>query len=121
MDANFRSGVTNMYRDHVIGILGYEIPKVPSADALIHLAKRITVPAFEAERGWRTDAPFPGVTEEPEEMRSGWRMICATRFYVDNVETAVMYMTLVSGRTCGVVLSLPGTVIPKQYLPLTSR
>ena len=121
MDASFRSGLTNMYRDHVIAILGYEIPKVPSAEALIHLAKRITVPAFEAERGWRTDVPFPGVTEEPEEMRTGWRMICATRFYVGNVETAVIYMTLVSGRTCSVFLSHPGTPIPEQYLPLGSR
>jgi len=121
MDESFRSGVTNMYRDHMTTILGYETPNVPSAEALIHLAKRITVPEFEAERGWRTDPPFPGVTETPEKMRTGWRMICATRFYVNNVETAVFYVTLFSGRTCSIVLNHPGTVIPKEYLPLSSR
>jgi hypothetical protein len=121
MDANFKSGLSFMYRDHVSGLLGYEIPNVTSAEALLELAKKITVPAFEEERGWRTDPPFPGTTEAPEEMRGRWRMICATRFYVDDREMGVIFMTLVSGRPTGLIINAPHSHIPQEYLPLASR
>ena len=121
MEDSLKPGVTGLYCDHVMAILGYEVPDVPSGEALVAVAKRITVPPAEAEQGWRTDPPFPGVAEKPAEMRGRWRMICATRLYIDNREAAVMFMTLVSGRRIGINLNPPGTHIPKEYLPLSSR
>jgi hypothetical protein len=95
MEDSLKPGVTGLYRDHVIAILGYEVPNAPSGEAL--------------------------VAEKPEEMSGRWRMICATRLYIDNREAAVMFMTLVSGRRIGINLNPPGTHIPEEYLPLSSR
>jgi len=110
-----------MYRDHIVSTLGYKLPDVSSAGELIAMAKTIKVPAWEAQRGWRTDPPFPGLTEAPEEGKGSWRMICASRLFVGDEESAVIFMTLVSGKTATVAINAARWVIPERYLPLSAR
>ena len=120
-DANFRAGITRAYRDHIISQLGWKIPNVTSGAELIALAQKVADPPFEAEHGLRTEPPFPGAAEKPDEMPTGWRMICASRLYSGDQEVGVIYLTFVSGRTPSVVFNAPGTLIPKEYLPVISR
>lgn len=114
-------GVMRAYRDHVITVLGYTIPAVTSSAELIELARRTAGPALEAEHGLSTDPPYPGAAERPEQMPTGWRMICASRLYKGGIERGVLFTTFVSGRKSTVVVSAPGTVIPDDYKPLALR
>jgi hypothetical protein len=118
----YRTSAAGAYRDYMIRTLGWELPRVNSADELIALARRVTPPPFEAENGWRTEPPFPGAGERPEEMLpGGWRMICACRLYAGQEEVGAIFMTFFSGRPVAVVVSPPGTVIPEEYLPIAPR
>jgi len=114
-------GVMRAYRDHVISVLGYQLPPVKSGAELIELAKRTAGPALEPEHGLSTEPPFPGKAEVPEEMPTGWRMICACTLRHRGVERGVLFTTFVGGRKTTVVLNAPGTVIPDEYKPLASR
>jgi hypothetical protein len=114
-------GVMRAYRDHVISVLGYQLPAVTSGTQLIELAKRTAGPALEAEHGLSTQPPYPGAAEVPEEMPTGWRLICACRLYHNGTERGVLFTTFVSGRKTTVVFNGPGTVIPDEYKPLSSR
>jgi hypothetical protein len=117
----FRTSVVEEYVDHASACIGNPIPDAETADAFLAMARRITVPEAEAENGWRTDPPFPGMLEKPEKMPVGWRMICATRLYEGTREAGVLFVTLMSGRTASAFLGAPGTAIPKEYLPAASR
>jgi hypothetical protein len=115
----YRTYILSTYRDHVIATLGWKIPVVSSADGLRGLAQRCAAPPFEAEIGWRTDPPFPGALEPPEQTPNGWRMICASRVYNrDDVELGVIFMTLYGGRTTSVFVNGPGSLIPETWKPL---
>jgi len=121
MDAQLRTLVTESYVDHASACVGTPVPLTETAAQFIAVAKRMTVPAFEAEKGWRCDPPLPGLLEKPEKMKDGWRMICATRFHVAGQLAGVLFMTLMSGRTVSAFVGGPDTVIPKEYLPADSR
>jgi hypothetical protein len=111
-----------LYRAHVRNVLGETLPTVSSGAELVALIKTIPVPDFEAGNGWESKPPFPGLSEAPEQMPTGWRMICACRLYDrDDKEIAVLFTTFVTGRRAGVFVSGPGTTIPEQYLPIASR
>jgi hypothetical protein len=117
----FRRNVAQVYRDVVIDALGYKIPPVGSAEELLELARKAGADALEAANGWRTEPPFPGAGEKPEEMPRGWRMICASKFFVDDTPMGTIYMTFVSGRPVSVIVNPPDYPIPKEYLPIISR
>jgi hypothetical protein len=118
----FRAGAMGHYRDHLITVLGWKIPAVQSAQELIELAKKAGSPEIETRYGWRTDPPFPGATEVPEEMPTGWRMICACHIFEGETYRGIVFTTFVSGRKTTVVINAPGTaVIPDDYKPLWSR
>ena len=120
-DIAYRSGVQTAYRDHVIRILGYRIPVAHSAADLIAMAKKTDAGELEAKYGWRTEPPFPGVTEEPDKMPTGWRMICACRMYDGDVERGVIFTTFVGGRPVALFMHGPGMELPKEYKPLALR
>jgi hypothetical protein len=110
------------YRDHVISVLGWNIPPAESAQELIEMVKKVGSPELETRFGWRTDPPFPGMTEEPEQMRTGWRMICACHVYEGETYRGIIFTTFVSGRKATVVVNAPRTtVIPDNYKSLWSR
>lgn len=116
MNDQFRSEAAVMYRDHLIVTLGRQIPNVASVQGLIDVAARTRGPAFEAANGWRTEPPFPGAGEVPEEMPNGrFRMICASRLYVGDVEAGVIFTTFYSGRASAVYVSPAGQRIPAEY------
>jgi hypothetical protein len=66
----------------------------------------------------RTEPPFPGAAEKPDEMPKGWRMICATRLSHEGHDVGVMYTTFVSGRTPSISIVEAATTIPEEYSPL---
>jgi hypothetical protein len=117
----YTAGVMRAYRDHVVSTLGYRIPAANSAEELIALAKKTAGPELEAKHGLRTEPPFPGATEEPELMPTGWRMICACRLYEGDVERGVIFTTFVGGRPAAVFMHAPGATIPPEYKPLATR
>jgi hypothetical protein len=117
----YRAGVMRAYRDHLVSTLGYRIPAASSAEALVALAKKTAAGELEAKYGWRTEPPFPGATEEPEHMPTGWRMICACRLYEGDVERGVIFTTFVGGRPVAVFMHGPGMAIPPEYKPLATR
>jgi len=117
----FRAGAMRAYREHVSGKLGYRIPAVTSGAALVELARAATADELEAQCNWRPDPPFPGASEEPAEMPTGWRMICACRLYVDDQEQGVVYTTFVGGRPVAIAVNGPGTEIPEEWKPIASR
>jgi hypothetical protein len=121
MDRYSRALVTESYVNHVSVCVGDPIPDAVTAAEFVAAARRITIPVFEAEKGWRTDPPLPGLLEKPEKMAHGWRMLCATRLYEGPQELGVLFVTLMSGRTASAFVAAPGTVIPKEYLPAASR
>jgi hypothetical protein len=112
------NGVMRTYRDHVIRVLGWQLPNVASGEELIALAKKTEASALEAEHGLRTEPPFPGAAEKPDEMPKGWRMICATRLSHEGHDVGVMYTTFVSGRTPSISIVEAATTIPEEYSPL---
>ena len=121
-NAEFRKGVTQAYRDRVMGVLGWKIPAVTSAAELIELAKKVDTIALEKETGLRTEPPFPGAVETPHEMpNNGWQMNCACRLYLDSKELAVIFMTFCSGKAASIVVSPAGAAIPEEYSPIASR
>jgi hypothetical protein len=121
-DAEFRKGVTQAYRDRVMGVLGWKIPAVTSAAELIELAKKAETSALEKETGLRTDPPFPGASDAPHEMpNDAWEMNCACRLYLESKELAVIFMTFCSGKMASIVVSPAGTAIPEEYSPIASR
>jgi hypothetical protein len=115
MATDFQFLAARVYREHVIGQLGFHVPATETAAEFIALAKSLTAPSADSTPGWRTDPPFPGALEPPEKMVAGWRMICASRLFVDGVESGVIFLTLLSGKKPSVFVSPPGTVIPKEY------
>ena len=121
MNDQLRSEAATMYRNRLIQKVGYPCPNVASGEALINIAVRAAYPPFEAALGWRTEPPFPGAGEPPVEMGPGkWRMICASRLYVNDVEAGVLYTTIFSGRPSAVVLSAVGTPIIDTYKKLVT-
>jgi hypothetical protein len=120
-DSEYRSGVGRAYRDHLIRTLGYKIPMVESAAGLIALATKASAAELEARHTFTTEPPFPGVCEEPEEMPTGWRMLCACRLFDGGIERGVIFTTFVSGRTVAIIVNVAGTVIPDHYKPLALR
>ena len=120
MDVNERIGVAQVYRDHVIATLGYKIPPVGSAAELIELARKAGADELEAANGWRTEPPFPGAGETPEEMPSGWRMICASKLFVRGEPAGTIFMTFVSGRPVSSVV-ITDHPVPPQYSPIVSQ
>ena len=118
---NLRPIVMKAYNTHLIRTFGNQLRQVRSAAALIELAKSIPAPDFETAEGWRTEPPFPGLGETPEEMPDGWRMICASRLFSGNVELGVIYMNLYSGKPVSCFLSPPGTDIPATYTAIASK
>ena len=121
---NFRANVARRYRDHVRRVLGMVVPDVASGEELIALAKQIVNPPCEAEHGWRTDPPFPGVAGVPEKSHTGWHMLCVSRVHDtknNNEEMGVLFMTLYSGRPTTVVVSARGTYVPEDYVPIAQR
>jgi hypothetical protein len=119
--ASLRPIVMRLYNEHVANALGRPLPNVGSADELRALAQRLRPPAFEAEHGWRTEPPFPGAMEKPEQMSDGWRAIGACRLFEGENELGVIFMTFYGGRPAGAFLGTPGTAIPEEYSVLTSR
>jgi hypothetical protein len=117
-DPQLRSHGMSEYRDHVLRVLGYPIPVVESGEELITLARKLAAPEFEARLGWRTEPPFPGASEKPEKMETGWRMICACKFFKGDDQMGTLFMTFVSGRPVGVVINVPTTTIPAEYTPI---
>jgi hypothetical protein len=115
-----RYNASEQYRDHVIKSLGYKLPHVGSAEGLIELARKADAGELEAANGWRTEPPFPGAGERPEEMPTGWRMICASKLFAGDDAIGTIFMTFVSGRPVGsvVVNDFP---IPREYSPIHSR
>jgi hypothetical protein len=112
------NGVMRAYRDHVIRVLGWQIPNVTSGEELVELARKAEASALEAEHELRTEPPFPGAAEKPDEMPKGWRMICAARLFHGGVEVGVMFTTFVSGRTPSIFINAPGSPIPEEYSPI---
>ena len=49
------NGVMRAYRDHVIRVLGWQIPNVASSAELIELARKTEASALEAEHELRTE------------------------------------------------------------------
>lgn len=119
--AGFRMHVQQTYCDLMIDQLGYKIPHVGSAEGLIALARRIDAGPLESANGWRTEPPFPGAGETPEEMPKGWRMICASKFFVGDKAVGTIFMTFVSGRPVAVVVNFADFPIPKEYSPILAR
>jgi hypothetical protein len=122
MDRNDRLRLVNAYRGHLFDVFGLALPAASSAAEMLELIKSIPAPPFEAGAGVTSDPPFPGACELPEEMPTGWRMICACRvFDSEQREATVLFITFVSGRKPTIFDNEPGTLIPERYLPLASR
>jgi hypothetical protein len=116
MNDQFRSESALTYRNHLINMLGRQCPNVTSGAELIAQALRTRNPEFEAALGWRTEPPFPGAGEVPQEMPNGrFRMICASRLYLNDVEAGVIFTTFYSGKSFAVYVSPPGNHIPPEY------
>lgn len=115
MEAYFRFSAANVYREHVIRQLGARVPAADTAAEFVALASSLTAPNAESTPGWRTDPPFPGVLEPPEKVPNGWRMICASRLFVDGIEAGVIFLTLFSGKPPAVFVAPARTVIPEEY------
>jgi hypothetical protein len=111
-----RGGISLAYRERVMQVLGYKVPAVASAAALMAVAKRLDAAELEAERGWRTEPPFPGYAEPPQELpNGGWRMTCATNIFVGNDHAGVVFLTLYSGRPVAVVMNRHDSPIPATF------
>jgi len=115
-----RPAVATEYRNHLIRTLGYQLPAFTSAEEIIACAKSVTPPPYEAEQGWRTEPPFPGLADRPEETPAGWRMACACRLMSGDRELGVIFVTFFGGRPMAAVVSPPETEIPKQYSPISA-
>jgi hypothetical protein len=121
-DLLFRAEAMRAYRDHVASTLGLRTPAVTSGAELIDLVKKTATGDVEAKYGWRTEPPYPGLREEPEEMPTGWRMICACRLFDDaGIERGVVFTTFISSKPVAVFVNHAGAVIPDNYKPLALR
>ena len=121
LDQQERATVGLLYRNHLIGILGYNLPNCNSPEELIALARSMTPPPYEAEQGWHCEPPFPGAYDTPTEMLPHFRMVTACALLDANNEVlGYFWLTLVSGKPAVVVLSGagPGNEVPSHYIPL---
>ena len=110
-----RGWISLAYRELVMQTIGYKVPAVDSAEELIAVAKRLDATQLEAEKNWRTDPPFPGYGEKPEQLPNGWRMTCATNIFVDGQHAGVLFITLYSGRAVAVVMNRADSPIPGTF------
>lgn len=118
LSPEYRAGLNERYQDFILRAVGYKLPAAESAADLIAHAKKCANPPFEAELGLRTEPPFPGAMEPPEEMRNGWRAICASRIFKDDLEVGVIFTTFYSGRPVASFINGPTTMIPDFYKPV---
>jgi hypothetical protein len=96
-------------------MLGFKVPVVRSATDLLEVAKRLDASALEAANGWRTEPPFPGYGETPQELPNGWRMMCASNVFVGNEHLGVIFITLISGKPVAVVMNQRDSPIPSSF------
>jgi hypothetical protein len=115
---HMRAGIAHAYRERVIDILGFKIPGARNAAELIALAKRLDARELEAERGWRTEPPFPGAGEPPEQTPAGWRMMCASHVFVDGNVAGIIFLTLFSNKPVAVFVNQPDYQIPATFTAL---
>jgi hypothetical protein len=112
---SLRGGIALAYRERVIGVIGYKVPAVDSAAELLAIAKRLNATELEATYGWRTEPPFPGYAETPDELPNGWRMTCATNIFVGDEHAGVIFITLYSGKPVAVVMNRHDSPIPSSF------